>query len=58
MRQLDITKPKDVETLAILIHDAFVTQEDWDEMHPDDQEFALDAAVRVMEKYDVHEMDE
>ena len=57
MKQLDVDNPKDVETLAILIHDAHVSQDDWDEMHADDQEFALDASRRVMETYDVHEMD-
>ena len=55
MRQLDIDNEKDVETLAILIHDAHTSQDDWDEMHEDDQEFAVDAARRVMETYDVHE---
>lgn len=57
MRKLDVDYKKDVEELAILIHDAHVSQEDWDAMHEDDQEFAVDAAERVLEKYDVHEMD-
>ena len=58
MRKLDAEDEKDVEALAILIHDAHVSQEDWDAMHEDDQEFATDAAIRVLEAYDVITKDE